>query len=163
MLRPVALGLLLCLVPPARGADLDIEVRGVKVRSGQIQAGLFANAEDFTLDIALRATISPEGRISAGVYTREDQMPRPAAATASAPVQGRTVILRIADVEPGDYSLALYQDVNDDGKLDMSLSGTPLEPWGMSNNPRVSDRAPVWEEGRFTLPAEGMRLVIELQ
>jgi hypothetical protein len=38
-----------------------------------------------------------------------------------------------------------------------------LEPWAMSNNPRPQEiRVPVWAEAKFTLPAEGAKLVLEL-
>jgi len=66
-------------------------------------------------------------------------------------------------VAAGPCALALYQDVNDDGKLGTNLNGGPLEPWGMSNNPRVSGRAPTWSEAQFELPSEGIRLIIDLQ
>jgi len=62
-------------------------------------------------------------------------------------------------VAAGPCALALYQDVNDDGKLDTNLSGAPLEPWGMSN----SGRSPTWSEAQFGLPPEGMRLIIDLR
>ena len=90
-------------------------------------------------------------------------MPRPPTEKASAPANARTIHLRTADVAPGTCALALYQDVNDDGKPDTNFNGEPLEPWGMSNNPRVSGRSPTWNEARFDLPSEGTRLVIDLQ
>jgi uncharacterized protein (DUF2141 family) len=61
------------------------------------------------------------------------------------------------------YAVALYQDLNNDTRLDTSLSGNLLEPWGLSNNPKLPDRAATWDEVRFTLPAAGLRLDIELQ
>jgi len=50
--RPVRTlaSLVFCTVLPAQAAELEIEVRGIKVRTGQMHAALFASAEDFSLD-----------------------------------------------------------------------------------------------------------------
>jgi uncharacterized protein (DUF2141 family) len=152
-----------CAALSAQAADIEIEVRGIKVRTGQVHAALFANADDFSLDLAFRGMITREGEISIGVFTKDNHMPRPPAEFVSAPANARTIQLRMDDVAPGTYALALYQDVNDDGKLDTTINGVPLEPWGMSNNPRVSGRSPTWTEAQFILSPEGARLIIDLQ
>ena len=152
-----------CVIGWARAADLTIEVRGIRTKTGQIHAALFANAADFQADLEVRGKITPEGTVSTGVFTRESELPRPPVETASAPANARTVLLRMANVAPGTYALALYQDVNDDGKLDTRINGKPLEPWGLSNNPKLDNRDATWDEVKFELPAGGTRLVIELQ
>ena len=148
----------------AQAADLDIEIRGIKTRTGHVNAALFSNPEDFSLDIAFRAMITREGDISTGVFTSEEHMPRPPVERGSTPANARVVHLHMADLEPGTYALALYQDVNDDGKLATDMRGRPLEPWGMSNNARVIDqKAPTFADAQFVLPPEGTRIVIDLQ
>ncbi len=146
-----------------QAADLEIEVTGIKARTGTIHAALFANADDFSVDLAFHAMITKEGGVAVGVFTKEGHMPRPPAERASAPASSATVRLRMSEVPPGAYALALYQDVNDDGKLDTNFDGHPLEPWGMSNNPHFAGRRLTWDDAQFVLPAEGARLVIELQ
>jgi len=160
---PSLIPIVVCAALSAHAADIEIEVRGIKVRTGQVHAGLFASAEDFSIDLAFRAMITREGEIRIGVFTKEDRMPRPPTARASALANAGTLNLRMADIAPGTYALALYHDVNDDGKVDTNFDGVPLEPWGMSNNPRVVGRSPTWSEAQFELPPEGARLVIELQ
>jgi len=152
-----------CAALSAQAADIEIEVRGIKVRTGQVRAALFDNADDFSLDLAFRGMITREGGISVGIFTKDNHMPRPPADFVTAPANARTIQLRMVDVSPGTYALALYQDVNDDGKLDTNLNGMPLEPWGMSNNPPpVTGRGPTWSEAQFVLPPEGIRLIIDL-
>jgi uncharacterized protein (DUF2141 family) len=153
----------ICATACVRAADLDVEIRGVKVKSGQIHAAVFANAADFAADLAVRAKITQEGGVSTGIFTRENEMPRPPLETASVPVNAKVVQIRFTDIPPGIYALALYQDVNDDGKLDTRMDGKPLEPWGLSNNPRLDGRDATWDEVKFELPPEGTRLIIELQ
>ena len=163
MFRSTAVMLLLAAHCSAlHAADLDIEVRGIRLRIGQVRAALFANAEDFAIDLAFRALISPEGILNTGVIAREGGMPRPPAETATGPANARSVHLQMFDLEPGTYAAAVYHDVNDDGKLDTTLDGKPLEPWGLSNNPPANGNAPAWDEARFVLPPEGARLIINL-
>ncbi|WP_125781309.1 DUF2141 domain-containing protein [Pseudoalteromonas rubra] len=44
--------------------------------------------------------------------------------------------LTLRDVEPGQYSFMVYQDLNNDGRLNRNRFGMPLEPYGFSNNAR---------------------------
>ena len=147
----------------AQAADLEIEVRGIKARTGQVHAALFANAEDFAIDLTFRAMVGKDGEIKIGVFTRDDRMPRAPAGVAAAPANATTVSLRMTDITPGTYAVALYHDVNNDGKVDTNFDGKPLEPWGMSNNPQYAGRKLTFDDAKFDLPAEGLRLVIDLQ
>ena len=144
-------------------ADLEVEVRGVRPRVGEIRAALFDNAHDFSLAIEVRAMVTGTGEISAGVFTREEDFPQPPLQTLTASPTGRTLRLRFSNLEPGEYAVGLYQDLDADNKLDASVGGNTLEPWGISNNPRPEDRAPTWDEAKFTLPADGATIVIDLK
>lgn len=147
----------------AQAADLDIEVRGIKARTGQVHAALFDNAEDFAIDLTFRATVSKDGVVTIGVFTKDNSLPRAPAGLAAAPANAATVRLHMTDIAPGTYAVALYHDVNNDGKVDTNFDGKPLEPWGMSNNPQYTGRKLTFDDTKFELPAEGLRLVIDLQ
>ena len=159
LLAPILMGIALF----AHAADIEIEVRGIKARTGQVHAALFANAEDFVLDLTFRAMVSKDGEVKIGVFTKDDHMPRAPTGQAAAPANAATVRLHITDITPGTYAVALYHDVNNDGKLDTNFDGHPLEPWGMSNNPQYTDRKLTFDDAKFELPAEGLKLVIDLQ
>ena len=147
----------------ACAADLEVEVRGVKAHGGEVHAALFNNAEDFSLDLEVRAMISASGEISAGVFTREEDFPRPPSQRVAASPDAKTVRVRFTDLNPGEYAVAVFQDRNGNGRLDTTLSRTPLEPWGMSNDPRPPRRAPTWDDAKFTVPTEGTAIVINLR
>jgi uncharacterized protein (DUF2141 family) len=159
-----ALALLLFMVfASADAADLEVEIRGVKPLGGDIHAALFDNAEDFSLDLEVRAMISSSGEISTGVFTREEDFPRPPAQRVSAPAAAKVVRIHFTDLKPGEYAVAVFQDRNANNRLDMNFSRTPLEPWGMSNDPRPQKRAPTWDDAKFAVPAEGATTVINLR
>lgn len=67
-------------------------------------------------------------------------------------LQGEGAQLILKDVPPGRFALQLYQDSNDNGRLDLSPRGIPLEPVGFSNNPTLlkgkpKPRAAAFEHG----------------
>ena len=147
----------------ASAADLEVEVRGVRLRGGEIHAAVFDRAEDFVLDTEVRAMVSPSGEISAGVFTGDDDFPRPPIGRLSVTPSARTLRLTFPDLESGEYAVGVYQDRNANGRLDTTVVRDPTEPWGISNDPRPKDRAPTWDEAKFTLPPEGARIAIELR
>jgi uncharacterized protein (DUF2141 family) len=150
------------MAPATWAADLEVEVRGVRLRGGEIHAALF-DREGFALDTEIRAMISPSGEISAGVFTGENQFPRPPVDTLRIPPSAKTLRLTFPGLEPGEYAVGVYQDTNGNGRLDATVAREPTEPWGISNNPRPKDHPVTWDESKFTLPPEGAKIVIELR
>ncbi len=62
----------------------------------------------------------------------------------------------------GSYTIALFQDINDNGKLDTNFMGIPKEPYAFSRNPKVKWRAPRYEEVVFDLK-ESTKMKVELK
>ncbi len=58
---------------------------------------------------------------------------------------------RIKNVEPGEYSLSAYHDLNNSGKLERSgILGIPQEPIGFSRlDVQKVRRHPKWDEVKF--------------
>jgi uncharacterized protein (DUF2141 family) len=69
-------------------------------------------------------------------------------------ITGKTFTYTFHDLPPGEYALAVYQDMNSNGRINKNLLGIPTEPYGFSNDikPRLS--APSFEKTRFTLAAD---------
>jgi uncharacterized protein (DUF2141 family) len=150
-------------VASAWGADLEVELRNVRPRGGEIHVAVFDDPRVFAAALEIRAAVSDTGELMAGVFTRDSDWPHPPAETQSLPPTARTLHLTFTGLAPGDYAVATYQDRNGDLKLNTTLARDPLEPWGISNNVRPADRPPNWDESKFALPAEGTRIVIELR
>jgi len=146
----------------AWSADLEVEVRGARPRAGDVHVAVFDRAEAFVLDTEIRAAVSPSGEISAGVFAREQDFRQPPADWRSVTPTTRTLQLKFSDLQPGDYAVAAYQDLNGNNRLDATIARHPTEPWGISNGARP-DRPVAWEDAKFTLPPEGAKIVIELR
>jgi uncharacterized protein (DUF2141 family) len=62
---------------------------------------------------------------------------------------GDVLTEQINDLDYGNFAVATYQDLNNDGKCNRNLIGLPKEPYGFSNNFKPTVRAPHFEECTF--------------
>ena len=76
-------------------------------------------------------------------------------------VAGQTVVWKINDVPYGDYGIAVLHDENKNGKMDKNFVGIPLEPYGFSNNVRVTFGPPTWEKSKFVVKGSTTEVSIE--
>ena len=51
----------------------------------------------------------------------------------------------------GEYALSIFQDVNDNGKLERNFIGIPKEPAGLSNNLRPRFGPPKYKDAKFSV------------
>ena len=63
----------------------------------------------------------------------------------------------------GEYSIAVYHDVNGNHKLDTNIFGVPTEPYGFSNNARSKWGAPKYKVARFQLNQLEQNMVINVK
>lgn len=69
----------------------------------------------------------------------------------------------ISDLPFGTYAVAIYHDVNNNGKFDKNALGIPAEPYAFSNNPKVKWRSPTFDETKIELNAAQRSLQMELK
>jgi uncharacterized protein (DUF2141 family) len=130
-MRPVGLAVVLFLsVSSTQAATLTIRAQGVQADRNMVYAGIC----DTSFDEAT-CPYKDRGQATAG-----------------------TVELRIRNVKPGTYAIAVFHDVNGNGKLDRSFIGLPNEPYGFSND--VGRRGPPNFEAARILVKEPTTMVV---
>jgi len=82
-----------------------LEITGINVNEGQIHVKIYSNETDYKKDIPFSSVVLES--IS------------------------RNITYAI-DIPAGEYLIALFQDVNNNGKLDTNFLGFPKEPVGLS-------------------------------
>ncbi|MBN2495540.1 MAG: DUF2141 domain-containing protein [Deltaproteobacteria bacterium] len=122
----------------AAKADLVVHIQGFKKAEGVFRAALFDSARGFP-----------------GEHER-------AVATRVGPVRDDGVRLVFEDLRAGQYALAVFHDLDDDGKLGTSWVGIPKEGFGASNNPSGLG-PPSFDEARFTLAPPELEITIDLR
>lgn len=73
-----------------------------------------------------------------------------------------TVTYTIKNIKPGDYTLAVFHDINKDEILNTNMVGIPKEPYAFSNNARGTFGPPSLTDQTFTVDGE-VKMSIELK
>jgi uncharacterized protein (DUF2141 family) len=62
---------------------------------------------------------------------------------------GNTLTAQITDLPYGELAIAIYQDVNSNGKFDKTFIGIPKEAYAFSNNFIPTSKAPTYDDCKF--------------
>lgn len=106
-----------------------------------------------------------QGRIHVGIYRPSDNFPKKKTAFAGkeTPVTGKgSMDIEVEGLAPGRYALAVFHDLNGNGKLDTNLLGIPTEPYAFSNGATAKWSSPGFEEAAFDLPQSGKTITVSL-
>ncbi len=133
-------------------------------------ATLFTNSPKATqtgnLNLTVENILQPQGNMMIAVFEGPDNFLK----------DDKAVVSKIGLVEKtgafnvifpnlplGEYSIAVYHDVNGNQKLDTNLFGVPTEPYGFSNNARSKWGAPKYEVAKFQLNESEKKMVIQVK
>jgi len=106
------------------------------------------------------------GSLHCALYANEKGFPEePKYALAQIKVQPRDKKATCAfhDVKAGRYAVALWHDVNNDGKVDSNWLGIPTEPVGASNNAKGRFGPPKFASASFEYRPPLLQQTIRLQ
>lgn len=112
-------------------------------------------ADDANLRVVATNVKSDQGKLYVWVYDKKDdwlsdRYRTQKSVTVAGNRQGDRVTLELL-LPAGEYALSIFQDVNDDGKLERNFIGIPKEPAGLSNNLRPKFGPPKYKDAKFTL------------
>ncbi len=115
--------------------NITVEIDGLTKAGGTMVIGLFDNKKDFNVTPVkfFRVTVKD--------------------------LQAIKVVFM--DIPYNSYAISVYQDVNDNGKLDKNYLGIPTEPYGFSNDP-VIITGPSYEKSMFVLRENDISMKINL-
>jgi len=105
---------------------VSIHVSGLKTQSSNLYVAVFDSAEGFP---------RPE-------HSRE---------TTTVPVTTDTVEFSLSLPDSSTTGIAIFQDLNGDGKLTKNGFGLPIEPYGFSNNARSTFGPPSFSQAAFNV------------
>ena len=122
--------------------------------------------ENSTLNLSIQNINKAKGNIMVAIFEGEENFLKDDKAVASkiALVEKiGTLNLTFSNLPAGEYSVAVYHDVNDNKKLDTNLFCVPTEPYGFSNNARSKWGAPKYKVARFQLNQLEKNMVIAVK
>ena len=119
-----------------------------------------------TLTVQVSGLETAEGTVHAALYSTksayDEEVTDPALGKVLSDLSGEACTLQWADLPYGTYALAVYHDINDNGKLDTNVFGIPTEPYAFSNNPDVKWRRPRYGEVSFQMESPDATLELRL-
>ena len=125
-----------------------------------------SNLTEGQLIVSIQNLETASGAVHFALYDKEDFFLKTDKRVSglSIPVTSKAPLeVSLGSFPLGNYALAVFQDLNDNGKLDKSPLGIPTEPYAFSNNVRAKWRAPTFQESRFELRQPKLRLNIFLK
>ncbi len=128
--------LALLITPLSHAATLTVDVVGIQKAGGQIRVGLYQNQNDF-----LKRYVQAKNIVTT--------LP--------------TTTVTFKDLPRGEYAVSLYQDLNDNQKLDMNFYGTPSEPLGTSRDATSQFGPPKWKDAVIQMSNEDHKIVVTLK
>jgi uncharacterized protein (DUF2141 family) len=107
------------------------------------------------LTLVITNLVSRTAPVIVGLYDEKCKFPDPKGQLKIYTFKPDSVTLTatIADLPFGTYALAIYQDVNSNGKIDKNLIGIPTEPYAFSNNYKPTVKAPGFKNCSFEYSA----------
>ncbi len=75
---------------------------------------------------------------------------------------GKQLRAEIVDLKFGAYALAIYQDANNNGKIDKNMIGIPTEGYAFSNNYKPVVKAPNFDNCKFEYNAVSNTITMNL-
>jgi len=124
-----------------------------------VKAHVQKSADTITAQVPLTLLISnltsATAPVIVGVYGTENKFPDPNDQMRVYKFTPDSISFKaqITDLPFGDYALAIYQDVNSNGKIDKNVIGIPTEPYAFSNNYRPTIKAPGFKNCQFEYSA----------
>ena len=115
-----------------------------------------------TLTVALEDIKKTQGEIRIGVFDAEGYETGKAVAGANVTVDEATETVTIEGLEPGEYGLKMFHDVDGDGEMNTNPFGMPTEPYAFSNNAKGRFGPAKWDAAKFTVTAEGASQTISI-
>jgi uncharacterized protein (DUF2141 family) len=146
------------LVETPLAGTMNIDTTSAKI------AGADTEPKRIPLTVIIQNLKSPDAPIEMSIYGPDNKFPDGNGGLKKLrfkPSKGKAVA-RINDLSYGEFALALYQDLNNDGQIDKNAIGIPTEPYAFSNNFKPTVKAPRFDDCKFAYSAEANTVSINL-
>lgn len=103
------------------------------------------------LELSVSNVVSPLGQMAIAIYKNGEGYPKHAEKAIYREFIPMNKLPIKIQLEPGNYGIAIFQDLNKDRKLNTKAFGIPKEPFGFSNNPTLFMGAPRYKKVKFDI------------
>ena len=137
-------------------------VRAILVAALWPQAATVA-ARAATVQVVVDGVRDARGHVRIGVCTKPEFLGETCRYHALVTARPGSVTARIGDIVPGTYAVAVYQDIDDSGRLKRNFFGLPREDVGFSRDPPLGSGPPGFDASAISIGEAGGRIVVRLR
>lgn len=131
----------------------------VKLTSLLFLIGSLGFAQNATLTVTITGIKNNTGKLTAELYNAKGKFLKSAFKTTSSNIKANTATVVFSDLPKSDYTVMVYHDENNNGKLDKNFVGMPKEPVACSNNAKGFMGPPKYEDAKFNLMADSKVII----
>ncbi|WP_420318865.1 DUF2141 domain-containing protein [Ekhidna sp.] len=103
-----------------------------------------------------------KGSLMIAIYNHEDHFLTKEMISASKSIDSTIIEFSFELLGQEKYAVSIYQDENDNGKLDSNFMGIPSEPYAFSNNAKGMFGPPSFEDCKFEVKGGAQKIIISL-
>ena len=111
--------------------------------------GVAAMAGDLTVGVT--GITEHKGDILVAVYNKKASWLKTALLSQKKPADNNSVSFTFKDLPEGEYAISAFQDLNQNGKLDVNSLGIPKEPYGFSNDAEGVFGPATFDQAKFVM------------
>jgi uncharacterized protein (DUF2141 family) len=118
--------------------------------------------QNYTLNLIISDVESADGYLFVALCNDASSfMNKSFKQTKAKATQGK-VTIKFVDVPAGMYAVRVFHDKNSNNKLDLQFLGFPAEPYGFSNDAKISLGPPSFRDAAFHVHSENQTIQIKL-
>jgi uncharacterized protein (DUF2141 family) len=115
------------------------------------------------LNVVASNVRNSNGHVLAAVCSAAEFLAPQCRYVGKAPAHPGTVTVRVSGIPPGTYAVQVFQDENDNLKIDRNFLGMPKEGIGFSNNAPFRFGPPRFRDAAITLGSQGGTIAVRLR
>jgi len=125
-----------------------------------------SDSDETCLTLTVEGLIPQTGILRAALFQSSDGFPgntKKAFSINRTTVTATSESLIFGNIPFGSYALSVYQDLNNDHRLNQSWLGIPQEPVGFSNDPPMRKGPPHFEDAVFDFHDPQKKIIIHMR
>jgi uncharacterized protein (DUF2141 family) len=116
-----------------------------------------------SLDVSVENVRYDKGHILVAVCPAQDFLTARCPFVGSAPASRGLVEVRVPNIPPGTYAVQVFQDENDNPKIDRNFLGLPTEGMGFSNDAPFRFGPPTFKDAAIIVGPNGAQTELRLR
>lgn len=118
------------------------------------------------VELSLSSTAEAKGCIRLAIFDCPNAFAREESRFGEVlPLSGKesSIQFQLPPLPAGTYAIAVFHDLNNNGRLDKNLFGIPTEPYGFSREPTSKWQKPAWQDITTAIESQTTHLSILLK